>query len=315
MPPLSLASLGIPWSGQPSEWRTIPLTLFPVCSAYGHVNDASGLRFTLKHSHALGSGTFGKVDAFIRHTPDDDRLVALKRPRHPEVELLLEALVQWKLRLCLKAFSLEFCIPEVYDIFREQRTGAVWFTMEAYTPCLLSEWILRPESVKYFGMIILQLALVLEVLEAEFLFDHRDLKVNNILIVERPVEIRTEWKGKKQTIPFPFHIVLVDFGFSCQGGFLDVRAGEGLPPLDPCPKVGRDLFQVLVSLWSVRSFRERVDGIWGAWIRTCLGIYASWVDTHTTIDWMYTVTDEMWFSAPQCAPSAVIAECMTRLEG
>lgn len=311
----SLACLGIPWTGSPSEWRTIPPILLPVCSAQGQVSDASGIRFTLKFSRALGEGTFGKVDAFTRIQPDGaERQVALKRPKHPGIEFLLEALVQWRLRACLEDFSLGFCIPQVYDIFRDQRTTAVWFTMEAYEPCLLSAWILRPSSTPLFGTVLLQIALVLEVLEKEFLFDHRDLKVNNILIVERPVSIDIEWKGQKRTLHFPFHIVLVDFGFSCQGHFIDIRSGTGLPPLDPCPKVGRDFFQILVSLWSVRALRENVEGSWGAWIRACLGSYVTWIDRYSTIDWMYTVTDQGGFTAPRCAPSAVIGECMTRLE-
>jgi serine/threonine protein kinase len=310
----SLASLGIPWTGLPRAWKTIPQSCFPTCNAYGQVADASGLRFSLKFERALGSGIFGRVDAFLRKTATEERIVALKRPRHPKVELLLEALVQWRLQQSLEEYNIGFCIPEVYDIFREQRTGSVWFTMKTYNSCPLSTWILKPSSIQHFGALLLQLALVLEVLETEFMFDHRDLKVDNLLIVESPVDIGIDWQGSKRTIHFPFHIVLIDFGFSCQGGFLDVRAGEGLPPVDPCPKAGRDLFQILVSLWSLHEVRERIDAAWTAWILRCLGVYAAWIHTHSTLDWMYTVTDQLGFAAPQCAPSAVIAECMARLE-
>ena len=314
-PPLTLASLGIPWTGDPSAWRTLDHSLLSSCSAQGQVSDASGLRFTLKYTRTLGSGTFGLVDEFSRQTPDGaSTLIALKRPRHPGIDFLLEALVQWRLRAYLEDYGLGFCIPQVYDIFRDQRTNSVWFTMDVYEPCLLSAWILRPSSVPLFGSVLLQLALVLDVLETKFSFDHRDLKVNNILIVETPVTIQTTWRGGRD-LHFPFHIVLVDFGFSCQGGFVDIRAGEGLPPLDACPKVGRDLFQILVSLWSIHALREKVATAWGAWIRACLGIYITWIDTQTTLDWMYAVTDQRGFTAPRCAPSAVIAECMSRLEG
>ena len=161
----------------------------------------------------------------------------------------------------------------------------------------------------------MQIALVLEVLETELLFDHRDLKMNNILIVDKPVSINIEWRGETKQLNFPFHIVFIDFGFSCEGGFVDIRAGEGLPPLDACPKIGRDLFQFLVSVWSLRDVRDNMERAWGLWIRSCLGVYVTLVDRHTTLDWMYTVTDQHGFTAPQCAPAAVIAECMSRLEG
>ena len=307
-----LTSLGIAWKGTPQKWRTIPRDLVPLCSAHGVVKD----RFTLKPSHNLGIGAFGQVDAFWRITPDTipPRLVALKRPKHPAVDIFIEALVQWRIHNALKAYGLAFCVPEVFDIIRDQRTDAIWFTMEAFSPSLLSDWIRRPHVSRHFGKVLLQLALFLEVLEVELLVDHRDLKVNNLLILDEPVEVAIECRGEPMTLQFSFRIVLVDFGFSCEGGIMDVRAGDGLPPLDACPKVGRDLFQILVSLWSLRDLRSHLEDAWGSLIRRCLGSYASWVDSKPTLDWMYTVTDESDFSAPLCAPSVIITECMSRIE-
>lgn len=320
MPPLKatddLTSLGIAWKGGPQTWRTIPRTIVPVCSAQGVVKAGTETRFTLKPSHTLGAGTFGLVDAFWRIPPDSTppRLVALKRPRHPAVDIFIEALIQWRIRKSLEEYGLAFCVPEVIDIIRDQRTGSIWFTMEAFSPSLLSDWIRRPDVSRHFGKVLLQLALLLEVLEVELLIDHRDLKVNNLLILDEPVEVSIDWNEQPITLHFPFRIILVDFGFTCEGGLMDVRAGDGLPPLDACPKLGRDLFQILVSLWSLRELRDQLETTWGAFIRACIEPYASWVDSKPSLDWMYTVTDKSEFTAPRCAPSLIITECMSRIE-
>jgi hypothetical protein len=82
--------------------------------------------------------------------------------------------------------------------------------MEAFSPSLLSDWIRRPHVSRHFGKVLLQLALLLEVLEVELLIDHRDLKVNNLLILDEPVEVAIEWHGEPMTLQFSFRIVLLN---------------------------------------------------------------------------------------------------------
>lgn len=322
----SLDPLHIRWKGSPRLWNTIPRTSLPVCNTKGEVHDTSGtLLFQLQPKGSLGTGSFGIIDAFERTDGSGTQLVALKRNSHPAIDLFLEALFQWKLYNELIAYGIQSSVPKVFDIFTYKPTGDVWFTMEAFEPLLLSKWCITnlPSSPpNTFVYLLLQIALVLEVFENALRIDHRDLKVNNILVVDEPVKFEVTWKGKAEVLHFPFRIVFVDFGFACIQRLLDLREGDGLPPLDPCPKEGRDIFQVLVSLWSVGTIRGFLEAFWGGWIRERIqnasqSIKANCVsltESASSLDWMYTVTDCEAFSAPLCAPYRIIKDCLEALE-
>lgn len=297
------------------SWNRIPVELLPVCNAKGEVYDCSGTKlFSLVAKRSLGSGTFGIIDCFERRKEEGTKEVALKRNAHPAIDLFLEALFQWKLRQELLPYGIQSSVPEVFDIFKYKQTGDIWFTMEAFEPKLLSQWC----SSSTFSHLLLQIALVLEVFENGLKIDHRDLKVNNILVVEEPVKMDVTWKGKQHTLHFPFRIVFVDFGFACVQRLLDLREGDGLPPVDPCPKVGRDMFQVLASLWSIATVRGCLEAMWGGYVREKLSNASKSVkvncihlaETSPSLDWMYTITDSDLFSAPLCAPHTIIEECL-----
>ena len=268
----------------------------------------------------LGSGTFGYVDAFFRKTPSNSTVVAIKRPKFPQMKLLTEAKFQESLHNNLIPFGLEKCVPKVIDIFRYLQTGDIWFTMSAYEPNLLSEWCIRvlKGDNKIILLLLLQIALILEVFETELKIDHRDLKINNMIIVEEPYTIEITWNGVERVLVFPFYIVIVDFGFACSS-HVDVKR-DGLPPLDACPKEGRDLFQVLVSLWNIKNLREHLSPSIAKWICDritkivpivpCIRLAESSRD----LDWMYSLTDDKNFRAPLCAPRKIIQDCLAALE-
>jgi serine/threonine protein kinase len=311
---ISLAELGIQWKGSPRLWKTIPLTLLPVCNVKGEVHDASGILFKLKAAKELGKGTFGSVDAFICEEGSQKKHVAIKRPTHPNINLLTEALFQWKLHNDLRQYGLCFSIPKVHKIFTYKPTMDVWFSMNIYEPTLLSSWCIRnfKRDGKAFALLILQIALVLEVIEDILKIDHRDLKVNNILVVDEPKEIHITWDGMKKTINFPFYIVFIDFGFACFSNVLDVKR-EGRP-IDFCPKEGRDLFQILVSIWRIDTIRSTIEEVWGNWIRSKIGRYTQIAESASDLTWMYVVTDNTEFRAPLCSPSLIIKDCIQFLE-
>jgi serine/threonine protein kinase len=210
---ISLAELGIQWTSSPNLWHTIPKRLLPSCDIYGHVRDPSGVSlFKLKAAGPLGEGTFGQVDAFVSDSGTVKRHVAIKRPKHPNLNLLTEALFQWKLHNDLQKHGLSFCIPKVDRIFTYKTTNDVWFSMNAYEPTLLSSWCMNhlKRDGKTFCLLILQISLILQVIEDILKVDHRDLKVNNMLVIDEPKEVSL---GKKK-ITFPFYVVFIDFGFA-----------------------------------------------------------------------------------------------------
>ncbi len=319
-----LESVGIKWKGKPNEWKKIPRNLLPNVNAFGQVYDNSGVYlFRLSPIRSLGSGTFGIVDEFERTDMKTGvkGIVAMKRTKHPNLDLFYEALFQHRLHEELKPFGLELCVPKVYDIFQLQTTKDVCFTMKSFTPKLLSDWcidVMPRQPRETFALLVIQVALLLEVFEKELFIDHRDLKINNILIVDEPLTLKPTIGGKTITLHFPFHVVFVDFGFACLKRMIDCREGDGLPPFDPCPKTGRDIFQVLASIWSLSTLRGVLEAFWGGWIRTRLshaksGAHSGFVqhvESCPTLDWMYTMTDAPDFHAPLCAPTQVIQDLL-----
>ena len=315
---VSLDTLGIPWKGTPREWGSINRNLMHVCNVQGEVFDSSGLYlYRLSPVEKLGEGTFGKVDSFKCVYKDTEReaIVAIKRPKYPEVDLFMEALFQWRVHDCLEEYGLGFSIPQVYNIIKFKQSGDIWFSMKSYKAALLSAWCLQniKKDGKLFTLLLLQISLVLEVMENILQVDHRDLKVNNIMVVDEKCEIDV---GKVKKLVFPFHIVFIDFGYACAGKLIDMKTSDGIPPIDMCPKEGRDMFQILVSLWRIQGLREILEQRWGTWIRARIdsafpqNSYTRLAESAVDLNWLYSVTENTLFRAPLCAPSVIIKECM-----
>jgi serine/threonine protein kinase len=321
---ISLDTLGIPWKGSPREWGSINRNLLHVCNVKGEVYDSSGLYlYKLSPVENLGEGTFGTVDSFKCVYKDADcpsgqqgqSIVAIKRPKYPEVDLFMEALFQWRVHHCLEEYGLGFSIPEVYSIMKFKQSGDIWFSMKSYKAALLSTWCLQniKKDGKLFKLLLLQISLVLEVMENILEVDHRDLKVNNIMVVDEKCEIDV---GQAKKLVFPFHIVFIDFGYACAGKLIDIKTSDGIPPIDMCPKEGRDMFQILVSLWRIQGLREILEQRWGTWIRARIdsafpqNSYTRLAESAVDLNWLYSVTENTLFRAPLCAPSVIIKECM-----
>jgi len=318
----SLDSLGIAWKGSPRLWGTIPLASLPICCIKGIVRDSNGtILFTLKAKGPLGKGTYGQIDAFYKTLPSgEESVIAIKRPRDSG-NMLSEALVQWYLGKRLSLYGIPPCVPVVHDIFLYKPTNTVWFTMDVFKPLLFSKWCVDtiPSHPEVFPMIMIQLSMILEVFQKDALVDHRDLKVNNILILEEETIFPVTWKHKEKNITFPFRIIIIDFGFACINNSVDVK--DGLPKLDICPKEGRDMFQLLVSLWNIPVLRQSLDARWGDWIRRALrsakgdgAAYIRLTEGILPITWMYSVTQELGFTASACSSENILQECMKWIE-
>lgn len=318
---MSLKQLHIEWEGPPERWHEIPYTLLPKCSFDGKVTDASGNKlFSLVPLGPLGNGTFGYIDSFLK----GDTCVAIKRPKTGGVYLFIEALIQWKTHEDLKAFGLQGCVPKVHDIFFHRPSASVWFSMDVYDPILFSIWCSThiPSQPALFPYILLQLSLILDVFQEGLTLDHRDLKVNNMLIAKETFSINIRWNHSDKKITFPFRIIFIDFGLACLGKRVDAR--DGLPVIDTCPKIGRDFFHILASIWSISSIREALNPIWGAWVRSCLAsgsgslqvkeAYVRLTESGKDLEWIHVATKDPTFQAPLCAPKKIIADCMRFIE-
>ncbi len=309
-----------------SDLKTVSLDTLPICNIRAEVHDTSGtLLYRLKPLGSLGKGTFAHVDKFEQILSSGERRsVALKRPKGKGCNMLLEALFQSKLYEDLKPYGIQSCVPQVYSIFRYLEFKDAWFLMEAFEPELLSHWCLKhitAEASRLFPLLLLQIALILEVFEEALQIDHRDLKVNNLLVLNEPVMMDIMWKGEARKIQFPFRVIFLDFGFACKDVLYNLKEDDGVPGISGCPNPGRDFFQILVSLWRLQSLRTCLEDTWGSWVRTCLQCvkplvnFDSLIYNTRDIHTVYLMTEDPVFSAPLCTPSKVIAQCMGFLDG
>jgi serine/threonine protein kinase len=311
----------------PSHWKNWDRKSLGTVTTSGGIRDASGvLMAKLQYGQRINAGSFGIIRRYQRFEKSgESNYVALKQPNHKNLDLLYEAMFQHRTHCKLKEFGLEKAVPAVIDIVKYDTSNTIWFTMEYIPGRLLGSWacdVFRQRGgIRYFVLMLLQLSLILEIFESALYIDHRDVKVDNIMILDEPIQIPVVFKGRSFTYTFPFRIVFIDFGFSCLQKQIDIREGRGEPPLDFCPKDGRDIFQILVSLWNMKRIRDRLNHVWGGWIRERIQTTTSQhpcielTENRSDILWLSTVTDDKGFKAPLCAPKLVIADCFHALEG
>jgi serine/threonine protein kinase len=243
----------------------LPLTLFPQEHLSGHLKDSSGVTFAfLTYTNLHFEGGYGLLHRVNRKDIRTElmRSAIVKVPKQGTY-LGGEALVQWLAWNTLKRYGMESATPEVYDIFVRGRKE-VCFCMEyikGHFPYSLLAVTPNPDLV--FFQILAQLCILLGILERDICLDHRDLKANNIYIRERPCQYSVDLSGSRWSISCPFQVVLLDYGFACLGN--DKKRSrinlspENFPNSDPCPKQGRDLFNLVTSFWSIPSIRQRMS--------------------------------------------------------
>ena len=117
----------------------------------------------------------------------------------------------------------------------------------------------QPEKDLIYSL--LQVCIILNILENKIHLNHRDLRITNILVLEKPVDYIFSYNNKKYKMIAPFHICIIDFGFACIGRDLtSINANENLFSNNvKCLKHGRDVFQLLVSIWSIKEIRNKVN--------------------------------------------------------
>jgi len=268
----------------------------------------------------LDHGSYGNVHLAKR----EDTYVLLKQPRLSEMNLLQEAVVQSLAHTVLESEGIPWAIPKVYDVFR--KGNEIWFSMDRIQGMTIHDWFSHTETPDIDTWTILaQISLCLASLEHHLHLDHRDLKVNNLLIKPEACTLRVRLQGTVWTLQSPFQVILLDFGFACLGsGVLRskplVNLGDGvLPPMDPCPKEGRDIFHLLISFLGLPMFRQRVsqrihekiDG----WLSVGTKSYGSMARRWSTENWSYLVSSQPTFSIKSCCPFVVLENILPELKG
>lgn len=307
------SSLGIPTLFTIFELSTLDIPRCkPDLKCYTSENQ---LRCHFKPTGRSGGGSYGLLQECIRTDPHGHtQLLLIKKSKVNEIDLRTEAFLQWMAATTFESLGYTDRIPPVLDIFTCESGRCAFSMKEMENSSLATQFLLHSATPDHdLFHILAQVSILLFLLQLTLGIDHRDLKADNILILEKPSHLRLEAYGKTYTLHSPFHVCIVDFGFACLGDthLSLLNAGQHvLPDLDPCPKEGRDIFHLVVSLYGIQQLREKFSLSTLKFMETLLQIEdKQW---HTTArrwshsEWTYLVTTEKKFKHPACAPLAIL---------
>lgn len=283
-------------------------------------------RCSLRIESEVAHGSYGNLYLAKRcpYGTNEVQTVLVKQPRLAAMSLAQEGILQHISQLVLAKEGIAGAIPRIYDIFWNKKE--VWFSMELIQGIRVIDFFSASVSPDLdFYLFMGQMSLLLWCLEHNLGLDHRDLKIDNILIRPEPITFNLKIKDHTWKLVCPFRIVLLDFGFACLGSDDEnrtplVNLGDGvLPPMDPCPKDGRDIFQLLTSLLTVPVFNEKIskaahDRI-DHWLSVGKKSYGSMARRWSTENWTYLVASQRNFSIPACCPENILHDIMPYLVG
>lgn len=170
---------------------------------------------------------------------------------------LHEATVLTLAYMAAKNKNIEKSIPKIYEIFVHKKgfdsgiedIKSLCIAMEYIHGETLQRFLHRKldktnivENDRIFVDLLKQTAIILEVLQDSLRMNHRDIKINNILI-------RDSYSNK------PI-LVLIDYGFACiangpqdpMAEMSQIQAGSFFGSRFSCFKHGRDIFQYIYSI-------------------------------------------------------------------
>ena len=250
------SEIGLDWKGNLENLGSISQSKCAYSTADGYLKEHTGkTRCEFVIENTIVDNTFGKLVWAKRH----ESKYIIKRPISQE-HTKQEAVIQWLCYTSLFKHGLGDHCPRILDIFTASK--GLWFSMEpiynapmldAYLKSLPFWGIPRVENDVAVFKILCQIATCCIVLNNTIGFNHRDLKPDNILIkIDAVKKHKLSWNGEYDiTVESSPTAVLIDFGFACLGPGKTpwIQAGDGvLSPFDWCPKMGRDIFMLLVFL-------------------------------------------------------------------
>jgi hypothetical protein len=121
-------------------------------------------------------------------------------------------------------------------------------------------------------------------------------------------------------IAHSYTAIMVDFGFSClgPGTFPWIEAGDGiLPPLDPCPKVGRDIFMLMVFLLWRKDVRDSLTDTHMDFFKSSLTLSTDRLNEMMQLnknpsEWVYILITQRKFTCPALDPLVWLTSCSVK---
>lgn len=200
-------------------------------------------------------GGYGLLQFALRN----NEKVLIKGPLYEGDSFINEGVLQHYCYKMLEKFNLQFAIPKVYDIFL--KSESIYLCMEYLETSTFDAFLLKSNSIETDILYsLLQLLIILNLLENKLFFNHRDLRITNVLVLEKPTSYIFNYNNRKYKIKTLFHICLIDFGFACIGKEKTcINGNEKLFSNNvKCLKDGRDIFQLLVSIFSIKEIRNKI---------------------------------------------------------
>jgi hypothetical protein len=179
-------------------------------------------------------------------------------------EALLHVLA-WNI---MQRTTLPWAVPRPYEMFGDYDVAAAGWrnmslcmdfvrgrTLHAY---LERTWLRTTprENAICFLEVIAQMACILYALQRFLRLNHRDVKINNIMVRRRATgrEAATLRLGGSVDLTTQLELTLIDFGFACVGcppprpPMSAFHASSYFTPHEMCCKVGRDLAQLIFCI-------------------------------------------------------------------
>lgn len=213
-----------------------------------------------------GDGLFDVVESPVE--------IIIKQTEPPECSTVLpaedvtahtsEALLHVLAWQTMRTSQTPWAIPRPYEVFGDASDGSSsWKSMalcmsyvrgRTLYSYMQKYWSVTSKEANghFFVEVLAQVAYILHHLQIVLRLNHRDVKVNNILVRKRKEPFSLELE--EYTLWTCYEVTLIDFGFACVGcpppraPMTAFQAGSWFPFGELCCKVGRDLAQLLYCI-------------------------------------------------------------------
>ena len=282
------------------------------------VNKNNEARCLIEYIKEYYRGGYGKL-FLVRRISQIKEYCLVKMPINNDCELLTEAILQYISYKVLETLHLEYMLAKIYDIYI--KNSIVYFSMELKNGVFFNKFIQESKKPEIdFIDCFIQICIALHYLETILCLDHRDLHYTNLLIINKPKKIDVHIDNKKYVLNTNFYICILDFGFACTGlNKSCINASEEMFKFNNmCMKPGRDIFQLLASVWCIKEIRNKMSKKFCDSIDSLFKYgthdYSLLIKDETKADWSYIITNKNNFSYTPLIPQNLL-EFLYRLKG